>query len=90
MVILFYWDLHGSPPKQLFSVASCSQKGSVKARAIVTHVGGENFGGEWNCSKDGKGPTLCTHLRLAEAYLTKLGGRSDEVDNPVGVTSDGT
>jgi hypothetical protein len=87
-VILFYWDLLGSPPKQLFSVASSSQQGSVKARAIVSHIGAEESGGEWLCSKDGKGPTLCTHLRLAEAYLMKLIGHSDKEDSAVAVTSD--
>jgi hypothetical protein len=77
MVILFYWDVSGSQATQLFSVASGSQKGSVKARAIVTHIGSEETGGEWLCSKDGKGSALCTHLRLAEKYLQDLvGGRS--------------
>lgn len=86
MVILFYWDMDGSQPKQLFSVASSTQKGSVKARAIVTHLGLEESGGEWLCSKDGKGLTLCPHLKLAETYLMELVGRSGKGDETVGVT----
>jgi hypothetical protein len=88
MVALFYWDTNGSQQKQLFSVASSSQKRSVKARAIVTHIGAEESGGEWLCSKDGKASTLCTHLRLAREYLLGLWGRSDKVDDAAGVTRD--
>ena len=89
MVALFHWDTNGSQQKRLFSVASSSQNRSVKARAIVTHtIGAEESWGEWLCSKDGKPSTLCTHLRLAEAYLLGLWGQSDKVDDATGVTPD--
>lgn len=59
MVALFYWDTNGSQQlEQLFSVASSSQKRSVKAQAIVTHISAEESGGEWLCSKDGKASIL--------------------------------
>ena len=89
-VTLFHWDTNGSQQKQLFSVASSNQKRSVKARAIVSHISGdrEESEGEWLCSKDGKASTLCTHLRLAGAYLLGLWGRSDKVDDAMGVAPD--
>lgn len=74
--------MSGPQPKQSFSVASSNQKRSVKARAIVTHIGGDESGGDWLCSKDGKGLALCNHVRLAEAYLKELGRWSEtEEDN---------
>jgi len=86
MVALFYWDMNGSQQlEQLFSVASSSQKRSVKARAIVTHISDEESGGEWLCSKDRKTATLCTHVRLAAAYLLGLWGQSDKVDDAAGI-----
>lgn len=69
-------------------MASRNQKGSVKARAIVTHIGADESGGEWVCSKDGKSPILCTHQRLAAAYLVKITGRSDKVENTVDIGPD--
>jgi hypothetical protein len=81
MVVLFSWDMSSFQSKQLFSVASSNQKRSVKARAIVTHIGTEHSGGEWLCSKDGKDLASCTHLRLAQRYLKKLGGSDLDKDD---------
>ena len=83
MVVLYYWDVSGPQPKQLFSVASSNQKMSVKARAIVTHTGTDAYGGEWICSKDGKDLALCTHVRLAETYLKDLLGGLSDLDGEI-------
>ena len=71
----------------MFSVATSTQMRSIKARAIVTHIGTEGTGGEWMCSKDGKASMLCTHLKHAEAYLKLLGGCSDAHNDEAGLST---
>lgn len=78
-VVLFLWDLEGFHPRQLFSVASEGRADSVKARAIVAHVGNELMEGAWSCSKDGK--SSCVHIRMAHQHLASLSGGLD-ADNP--------
>ena len=74
-VILFLWDQEGFCPRQMFSVASEGRVDSVKARAIVVHVGNELMEGDWSCSKDGK--SSCVHRRMAYQYLASLTGGLD-------------
>jgi hypothetical protein len=59
----------------MFSVASEGRVDSVKARAIVVHVGNELKDGDWSCSKDGK--SGCVHLRAAHRYLASVSGGMD-------------
>jgi len=63
----------------MFSVASEGRVDSVKARAIVVHVGNELMEGDWSCSKDGK--SFCFHKRTAHRYLASLSGGLDAADN---------
>ncbi|KAJ3504073.1 hypothetical protein NLJ89_g8132 [Agrocybe chaxingu] len=71
-VVLFLWDVNEARSLQVFSVISDDRKESVKARAIVSHVGDVANGGDWTCSKDGKGE--CSHKRRAKKYLQDLEG----------------
>jgi hypothetical protein len=64
----------------MFSVASEGRVDSVKARAIVVHVGNELKGGDWSCSKDGK--SGCVHLRAAHHYLGSVSGGMDAENQP--------